>query len=577
LSHTSAVLLTTVIALLLVGCGGGAAPPTQVYTPPTPAPPAPPVPMPEPAPLPPPPTAMETKEADKVYLAGFYADAYEQYRRRLLVNGDDLDAHDGLTRAAVKLGKLKETVGWYEKKLDSYSMSPSWCYGAARAMMQAGDTEQASVLCYRALKLGRTNRIGRAYFLLGLKYYTQPVPEYKTAWTALNKAVQYDPKYGPAYYHLAILEAKWRGNRVQAKALLSKGLTVLRPVEGDVRFLSHILLGEVLSSEDEKAYADALKHFEKARELGGDRVYDYVNFGRLYELMGEREKALKEWKDVQNRFGLASPTGLLAYRSVRRLESKVAVDYSNFLPGGDTRVYEVMVSHLLKPRATPAARVPATIGKLLNEIKTPVRLVETDIDGDGKVELTVVEVRQQWEPDVKGYYHAGSVLYVFTPKGGTLGFFDPQFDHFWDISLVDFNADGKKEIVFAAFNNPNIFYLVVMTQRGRRYLNTFAQPVQCTTGACGVLIDDLDDDGKLELLSVSGVDLWVSVMRWSEGGTFTDASIDFPEFYRDYVKQYEELKPEDLARWPVVQEHLEKARILAAGRVKESEKETTGK
>lgn len=508
--------------------------------------------------------AVGSGDADKAYLAGRLDEAAQLYRQRILVNPNDLDAHDGLTNSVAKQGKLRETVTWYERQLDTNLSSPGWCYGGARAMFQAGDRPQASALCYEALSKNRG--LGRVYFLLGLWYSTQAVPDYKTASNSFQKAIQYEPAYGPSYYHLAKIEATVRGNRTQAKSLVSTGLPLMKPVQKDVKFLSYVLLGGLLVAD--KEYESALKQFEQARELEGDRVYEFVDIGRLYQLWGKPEEAVREWKDVQKRFGLASPTGLLAYRSMRCAQSKVAVEYGNFLPGGSEQDYEVLVSHLLKPRQTPPVTVPTTIAKLLNEIKTPVQLVETDLDGDGKVELVVVEARQVWEADVKGYYLANAVLYIFTPKGGMLGFCDLRLDHFWDFRLVDFNGDGKKEIAFVAFNNPNVLNLVVMTHQERRYLSTFVEPVECTTGACGVLIDDLDADGKLEILSVSGVDLWVKVMRWNDAGTFSDANADFPEFFRDYVKRYEKFPPEELERWPIVKQHLEKARQLSAGATK---------
>ena len=557
LSRKSMLFVIAVALMGLVGCEGGATPRPRtepvVTTPPTP--------LPQPAPRAPKPVAMAVKQADELYLAGSYVQAYDAYRRRLLVDGNDLDAHDGLTRSAVKLRKVKETVQWYERNLDLHSLSPAWCYGAARAMLQAGDLEQAGTLALRATRLDQ--RIGRAYFLLGLKYYNQAVPRYKIAANAFAQAIQYDRKYGPSYYHLAKLEAIVRGNRAQAKALVSQGLTHLRDVETETKFLSHVLLGGLLSGE--KDYDGAMKQFEQAKEIGGDRVYQHVNMGRLYELMGKPELAVKEWQDVQKRFGLARPEGLLAYRWIRRVKSKVAVDYGNFLPGGTERDYEVLVSHLLKPRETAPELVPPAIANHLSAIKIPVRLIETDLNGDGKVELTVVEVRQKWDADVRRYYLANPTLYVFTPKAGILGSYDSRFEHFWDVQVVDFNADGKKEIISAAFNKPNVLNIGVMVQKGRRFLNTYAQTIECTTGACGVLVDDLDGDGKLEIMSVSGVDLWVTVFRWTEDGTFSDASAEFPTFYRDYVKQYEKLKVEQLERYPVVKQHLQKARELAAG------------
>ena len=388
-------------------------------------------------------------------------------------------------------------------------------------------------------------------------------------------AIHYEPDYGPSYYHLAKLEAVVRGDLVRAKSLVRQGLAKLKPVESEVKFLSCVLLGGLLSGE--KDYAGAMEQFEEARKIGGDRVYEHVNLGRLYELMGEREKALAEWDGVRKRFGLASPTGLEAYFALRKLRSKIALDYNNFLPTGTDADYQVLLSRLARRKATDAVRMPVAVVRLLNELKIPVRMIETDLDGDGKVEIVVVEARQVWDPDVRGYYLASPVLYIFTPKGGTLGFQNLSFDHFLDAALVDFNTDGQKEIVFTAFTNPNVLNVVVMTRKDRRYLSTFAQPVECVTGACGVLVDDLDGDGTVEVLTVSGVDLWVTVWRWNEGGTFSDASAGFGEFYRDYVKRYEKLTPEELRQWPIVGVHLREARrILSRTPVTGSIREGTG-
>ena len=111
-----------VILAGLVGCKPGTSPPVRpgpvVTTPPTP--------LPEPAPRPPKPTTMAVKKADEAFLAGSYAKAYATYRRRLLVDGGDLDAHDGVTRSAAKLKKVKETVRWYEQQLNVYSTSSAW-------------------------------------------------------------------------------------------------------------------------------------------------------------------------------------------------------------------------------------------------------------------------------------------------------------------------------------------------------------------------------------------------------------------------------------------------------------------
>ncbi|HUV38541.1 MAG TPA: hypothetical protein VMY39_02960, partial [Planctomycetota bacterium] len=199
-----------VVGLLAVaGCESGGTSSVR-STPAAPAPyvaPAPVVtPRPEPAPRPPQPASLAVKNADDVFLVGKTAEALELYRSRLMVNGADLDAHDGFIRCSMKLGKLKDAVAWYEQRLNTHgAATPAWAYGASRAMLLTGDLEQSSELAYAAIR--RDRALGRAYYLLGLKYRTQAAPEYKTAANAFEKAIRLDRIYGASYYQLAYLKA----------------------------------------------------------------------------------------------------------------------------------------------------------------------------------------------------------------------------------------------------------------------------------------------------------------------------------------------------------------------------------
>ena len=514
------------------------------------------------APLPPPvEPVVGSKDADDAFVAGKYAEAYTLYQQRALRNAFDLDAHDGISSSAAKMGRVKDAVAWYEKMPSGH---PGWCYGAARAMLTDGDEKQASALLYRALDLNKG--LGRAYFLLGLMYTTQARPDFPTAMNAFDRATRLDPKYGPSYYQLARLEAGFRGRIGEAKGLLAKALLYLTPVQNELRVQAHVLLGGLLSGE--RNYDEALMQLEAARTLAGDAIYEQVNIGRVYELKGDREGALREWNAVRTRFGLATPIGLDAFRCIRRIVSKASVDFSDFIPRGTPAQYLLLVTNLVRPRPPETVAVPAIIAKLLDDLKVPVRLFETDLDGDGKVELVVVEARSLWDADSKGYYAGKPVLHVYTPKGGQLGYFDSQMDVFWDARVVDFNGDNKKEIVFAGFTPPNVLNLSIMTHQGRRLLSTYAQTVTCVASPSGALVDDLDGDGKLELMTVDGSDLWVTVRRWNDAGTFTDASAEFPAFFEAYVKKYERLKPAELDAFPIVRQHLRDAHALLLMSVK---------
>lgn len=506
--------------------------------------------------------------ADREFLAGRYDAARKLYLDSVVKSPENLDHHDGLIRSALKCGKMKETLKWYEKQL-SRKGTAGWSYGAARAMLQSGDREQSSTLCYNILRT-RPN-MGRAYFLLGLKYGYQSVPNYKSSAKSFEKAIQFEPAYGPSYYHLARFEFAGVGPPQQSRAALraagkkhlASAIALCRAVEKNVKYKSHVLLGAVLSGENN--FHEALRQFDEARKIDARQIHMDADIGRVYELMGDNDRAIKEWSKVQEMFGLASHEGLKAYRSAHKIRSKVAIDYRAFLPTGSDSDYRVLVQNLETKNATPSIRVPTNIAGMLDRYKSPVKMIRIDLDGDQKDELIVVEAVNKWDPTRRTYSLAGPILYVFTQRGGNLAVYDSKFDQMWDVKTVDFDKDGKKEIVFVAFNNPNIFNIIVMTHQGDRLKATFAQPVKCVTPACGVFVDDLDDDGKMEIMTVSGEDLWVTVWRWEKSGTFKDSSADFPRFYLDYVKRYGKLTPDQLKKWPMVERHLIQARKLAAG------------
>ena len=510
--------------------------------------------------------------ADKEFLAGRYDSARKLYLDSVVKSPENLDHHDGLIRSAVKCGKMKETLKWYEKQLDTKGTA-GWSYGAARAMLQSGDRAQSSALCHEIL-LRSDPRMGRVCFLLGLKFATESRPDYKSSAKSLAKAIEYEPSHGPPYYHLARLELAGIGAsrqsraalRAAAKRHLTSAIALCRPVEKEVKYKSHVLLGGVLSGENN--FTEALKQFDEARRIHPRQIHMDVDIGRVYQLMSKPDRAIQEWSKIQEMFGLASHEGLRAYRSAHKIRSKVAIDYTAFLPSGADSDYRVLVQNLETKNPTPSIRVPTNIAGMLDRYKSPVKMIRIDLDGDQKDELIVIEAANKWDTSRRTYSLAGPSLYVFTQRGGSLAMYDSRFDQMWDVKTVDFDKDGKREIVFVAFNNPNIFNIVVMTHQGDRIKATFAQPVRCITPACGVFVDDLDDDGKMEIMTVSGEDLWVTVWRWEKSGTFKDSSADFPRFYLDYVKRYGKLSVEQLKKWPMVKLHLIQARKLVAAAVR---------
>ena len=116
-------------------------------------------------------------------------------------------------------------------------------------------------------------------------------------------------------------------------------------------------MGGLLSAA--KDYEGALKRYQEVRSIGGDAVDEMVNIGRVYELMGNTDAVpVEESSGRAKRFTLTAttPTGLQAFKSIRRVRWKVTIDYSDFDTAGGPRRITSSSCVILR---CPARRTPS--------------------------------------------------------------------------------------------------------------------------------------------------------------------------------------------------------------------------
>ena len=512
-----------------------------------------------------------TVEADRLYLAGEYAKAYDLYVRSIRTRSSELDAHDGLSRCAAELKRYNEGCGVYEKMLRGNPNEPFVLYGAARMYLTTGDRQLASSTAYRSVRFNPN--LSRSYYLIALMQTTDSMPRLDSAKRAFEQALEREADYGPAYYQLALLEVGNGGSRSRAKAMASKALETLRPVEKTVRSETRVLLGALCAADQD--YGKALEVFRQGLAEEGPSFYEKADVGLLLQRMGKPEEARQEWNKVIEAYGLAHPTGIAAYRELFKYQTG-NLDCSAFLPRGASRAdYRDLVFYLGKAGVVKGVTVPKELQAAMDEYRTPVFYEKVDLDGDGKEESIAVDARptldmgQEWKgqnlPRLEKHWRlANPNLYVFSDRGGLIGSYASHMDHFYRADAVDFNNDGKKEIILTEFEGGNLMNLVVLVKRDVQYHPALVCRVECAEAPCGVLVADLDGDGRRELMTVSGSPLWVDLYRLGPEGTFVQCQSDFPHFYRDYLARYGKTNEGTLGTSPLLREHLARAREILA-------------
>ncbi|HUP13794.1 MAG TPA: FG-GAP-like repeat-containing protein, partial [Niastella sp.] len=166
-----------------------------------------------------------------------------------------------------------------------------------------------------------------------------------------------------------------------------------------------------------------------------------------------------------------------------------------------------------------ANRVNYTVGH------DPKKIAFGDLDGDGKPDLAVVNMNQ-------GLASTISILRN-NSTGGNIGF-DPKIDiasgdGSIGLGIADINGDGKPDIVVSSGNSYS-YSILLNTTVGSAISFAPKQNFTLSKRPSELLLADLDNDGRTDILITNSIDDDMSVYRnTSTGGILSLASrLDFP-------------------------------------------------
>jgi hypothetical protein len=181
---------------------------------------------------------------------------------------------------------------------------------------------------------------------------------------------------------------------------------------------------------------------------------------------------------------------------------------------------------LLRNTSTPGS---VTAGFFATQVNIPAgdqpyAVAAGDLDGDGKPELAVANVSS---PTVLVFKNA-STPGTINPGSFAAGVAFPTGQGPSGIVIRDLDADGKPEMLVVNYTARTISVLRNTSPRGRITAASFAPKVDYPVGATpvDVAVDDLDGDGRPDLAIANGSSSTVSVFRntVSFPGDFTAAS-----------------------------------------------------
>ncbi len=158
-----------------------------------------------------------------------------------------------------------------------------------------------------------------------------------------------------------------------------------------------------------------------------------------------------------------------------------------------------------------------------NSLSSPIRIAVGDVDGDGKPEIAVANAGNNRVSVFRNISTTGSI---------TSGSFAAKVDYItgtqpFGVALNDLDGDGKTDMVCANSGGASVSVYRNTSIPGTVNSGSFAAPVAFTVGTTpkNVITGDIDADGKPEIITANGGTNNVSILKnTSTSGTITTGS-----------------------------------------------------
>lgn len=510
------------------------------------------------SPQPPSPQVKElVSQAHALLAEDQFQQASKLYLEALRQHPNLYEVHQALVASEDARGRLTELEGYYRSRIARDPGQPGWHFGLALACWLNKKRSQA----VRAFaKADRLDPHSVEITLLRGTIFLFRGRAFNAARQQFRRTTEQDPEFAPGYFNLAVLALELDENKNEAEALALKALSCFKPHQKLEKLSTHMFLGRLYESQDR--LEDALIQYQEAKAIDVGITYAWVDLGKLLLQRDKPDEAKQEREAALEEIGWGSPGGL---RIIRNMEAEAGrlLDYTHLLPGDDLKQYAALLDHVGYPRPLESIAVPTEFYTHLSPFNTVVTMIEVDLDGDGSEESVVVEATQARYKQTLDFVLSQPVLHIFSVEASPLLACKLGHEHFWDLAVLDLNADGKKELIATGIKGSNELCLNVIAKIGQSFGTVLATSTSCWSERAGFLICDLEDDGNYEIVAIGGTDHWIDVYGWEAGG-FARKNAQYPQFYTWYVKEMESERNAWRRQSQPVAAHLKEAREILA-------------
>jgi len=211
------------------------------------------------------------------------------YDRAISLNPNFVNSYNNKGIALRTLGKYEEAIACYDKAINLDPNDPDFYHNKGIALGEMGKNQEA-IVCYDKV-ISLNPNFANVYNNQGVALET--MGEKEKALICYDRAISLNPSYSDAYNNKGIA-LRTLGKNEEAVACYDKAIG-LNPKYAQAYHNKGVALGNMGKNEEAVTCYDKAIHFSNFKEP----LY-FCNRGRLFNELGQTEKALKDFKSANN-------------------------------------------------------------------------------------------------------------------------------------------------------------------------------------------------------------------------------------------------------------------------------------